>query len=135
MSAGNTIRRTDCTSTWRALVQWCLYDGAYLTMALWAFLVTLVILLRRSGDLGRRLLSRKRWSCLPRTLGKPATVVASLLLVAYLAVVPLTIRTAEADLQNKIAFARNPESHWTKLRQAVAAVRAEEAATKQLPSR
>jgi hypothetical protein len=68
-------------------------------------------------------------------LGKPATVVASLLLMAYLAVVPLTIRRAEADFQHKIAFARNPESHWTKLRQAVAAVRAEEAATKQGPSR
>ncbi len=120
---------------WWSLVQWSLYHGAYLTMALWAFLVTLVILLRRSGDLGRRLLSRKRWSCLPRTLGKPATVVASLLLMAYLAVVPLTIRRAEADFQHKIAFARNPESHWTKLRQAVAAVRAEEAATKQGPSR
>jgi hypothetical protein len=116
------------------LTQWGLYYGAYLTVALWAALVTLVLLLRRSGDLGRRVLSRKRWRSLPRALGKPATAMAAILLVAYLAMVPQIIRTAEADFQKGIAFARAPGTHWAKVAQAFEAVRAEEATAKQLPS-
>jgi len=112
-----------------AMIQWPAYHGHYLTVAVWAgFVVALYSLkvrkMRRQTVAAVWNLS-KRLGGLFRSLGKPALVLSALTLMTYFALAPTIVRHVEQEFQQKIAFARDPESHWTKVETAVRKIRSD----------
>jgi len=110
-----------------AMLQWPAYHGHYLTVAVWAgFVMALYSLKVRTT---RRQTAATAWNLrerlggLFRSLGKPALVLSALALMTYLALAPTIVTHVEQEFQQKIAFARNPDSHWTKVENAVRKVR------------
>jgi hypothetical protein len=53
-------------------------------------------------------------------------------MVAYLAFAPAAVATAEKEFQDKMAFARQPETHWATVAKAVQKVQSNPARMEQL---
>jgi len=108
--------------------QWTLYLGPYLTVAIWAaFVATLLQLKSQLRDRRSQRLTptfRERLGQFGRALRGPCCVLAAIALLAYLLLAPRTIELVEQHFQSQIAFARNPDDHWTNVELAVQAVRA-----------
>jgi hypothetical protein len=60
-----------------------------------------------------------------RSLGGPEITLSALALIAYLALVPSVVDAVEQKFQAEIAFARQPDGHWSKVESAVQKVRAD----------
>jgi hypothetical protein len=119
-----------------AVFQWAAYYGHYLTLAIWA---GLVVALQSLGmkKLQRQTLTaslslRKRLGGVFRSLARPALVLAAITLVTYLILAPNILKQVEQEFQQKIAFARHPESHWEEVGKAVQKVRSDEELMEQL---
>lgn len=108
--------------------QWTLYLGPFVTFAIWVTFVATLLQLksqfnprtsqRRTLSLGERL------GDLGLSLRGPCFVLAAIALLAYLYLAPRTIELVEQHFQSQMAFARNPNDHWSKVERAVQAVRA-----------
>jgi hypothetical protein len=100
-----------------------------LTVALWAFSVA--ILLRVKTRIERQRVDRgsprflDHLGDLFRSLGAPAITLSVLALVAYLALVPSVVDAVAQNFQAEIAFARQPDGHWSKVESAAQNVRAD----------
>ena len=68
---------------------------------------------------------RRRVGSLLGTLGRPALAVSVLLLIVYLSLAPGVLQQIEDDFQQKMAFARDPETYWAEVEQAVQSVRSD----------
>ena len=113
----------------RALFQWEAYYGPCLTVALWAVLVAIFHRrkLRRAHRKDGTPLPplRTRLAGLLRSLGRPALAAATLVLLAYLLLVPDTLAHAEQDFQAKMAYARHPETFQAEMDAAIQKVRSD----------
>lgn len=113
-----------------AVFQWIAYYGPYLTLALWASLSAALYrhkigrMQRAEGEPFPPL--RKRFGGFLRLLGRPVRVMATMMLVAYLLLAPHMLEQVEQEFQTKMAFARDPQDHWTKVAEAVQRVRSDE---------
>lgn len=110
-----------------AACQWTLYLGPYLTIAIWACFVATLLQLksqfeRREDDQTPPIL-QDHLHTLGEALRTPSLVLAALALFAYLLLVPRLIHITEQQFQSAMAFARQPDNHWTKVEQAVQNVR------------
>ncbi len=119
-----------------AVFQWSAYYGHYLTLAIWVGLVVALQSLRMK-KLQRQTVTasfgvRKRVGGLFRSLGRPALVLAAMILVTYLILTPNILKQVEQEFQQKIAFARHPESHWAEAEKAIQKVRSDEELMEQL---
>ncbi|MBN2024530.1 MAG: hypothetical protein JW809_17255 [Pirellulales bacterium] len=112
-------------------LQWTAYHGPAWTLVLWAvMLIALHVRAarRRRCRMESPLPNRQaRWLGPFRSLRQPALVTAILLLIAHLALAPGVLKATDASIQNAMAFARHPESHWRKVKKAVDDVLAEKA--------
>ncbi len=110
-----------------AMLQWPAYHGHHLTVAVWAgfvmVLYSLKIRKRQWQAAATAWNLRKRLGGLLRSLGKPALVLSAVMLMTYFALAPTVVRHVEQEFQQKIAFARDPDSHWTKVENAVRKIR------------
>lgn len=110
------------------LSQWTLYLGPYITIAIWATLVATLLQLKiqlRARDSQRTVpMLRSRLRQFGQSLRGPCCLLGAIALMAYLILAPPTLQLVEQNFQSQIAFARNPEDHWTKVERAVQAVRA-----------
>lgn len=125
----STIAATYGQWPW-AVFQWTAYYGPYLTLVLWACLLV-ALHCRKMGRMqreeGARLPDlRQRFSGLLRSLGRPALVMSALMLFAYLLLAPGILEQAEQEFQKQMAFARNPQTHWTAVAEAVQRVHSDE---------
>ncbi len=113
-----------------AVFQWAAYYGHYLTLAIWAGLVvalqSLGVKKLQRQTVNASLGTRKRLGGLFRSLARPALVLAAIALMTYLVLTPNILKQVEQEFQQKIAFARHPESHWEKVEKAIQKVRSDE---------
>ena len=112
-----------------AVFEWVAYYGPYLTVALWAGLLMALQsrrmrrAYRQTGSPLPGLRTRLRW--LFRPIGRPALATAALVMIAYLLLAPANLDRIEQDFQRAMAFARNPQSYWAEVEEAVQKVRAD----------
>lgn len=98
-----------------AAVQWLLYHGPWITLALWAGLLLGMHWLKMyrghrqtSPGLGRA----KRLGAMVGALGRPALGLATIVLIAYLVVKPAVLHRVEDRFQHDIAMMRDLERSW-----------------------
>jgi hypothetical protein len=112
----------DKTWFW-ALLQWIAYRGPYLTLVLWAGAVVFAHRRKRKRVQRRApevdVEPRTRWYGVFRSLGWGAFAAATCALLVYLTAAPIVVRSIEREFQRKIAFARDPQSRWTKVEEAI----------------
>jgi hypothetical protein len=112
--------------TWAAM-QWANYNGHIATLALWGAMVA-YLLFRRTGAMpsscsaDSRPTFRARCAAVARVWGGSVLTLSGLIVLSYLLVAPSVLRTAEADFQSKIAFARNPNAYWENVESAIQSV-------------
>ncbi len=110
-----------------AVLQWCAYYGHFLTVAIWAGMIAVLLWLKvRSVPQdfnGVTPTCLERMGALCRSLGRPSLLMAALTLVLYLFFLPGVVDAVEQEFQSKMSFARNPNEHWSKVEQAVQKVR------------
>ena len=124
---------------WRwAALQWAAYGGLYVSPGLSLLLVALWCTARRRREhrhkppCDARPARRARCGGLLHCLGRSALGMAACCLLVYLAVAPAVLRAVENDYQHKMAYVRDPQAYWAKVRQAEAAIRADPAAMKEI---
>lgn len=127
---------------WRwAALQWAAYGGLYVSPGLSLLLVGLWYTARRRREPqharpGERNPGRTaRWGGLLRCLARSALAMAACCLLVYLTVAPAVLRNVEKDYQREIAYVRNPQAYWAKVRQTEATIRNDPAAMKEIRDR
>jgi hypothetical protein len=112
-----------------ATLQWTAYYGHYLTIAIWALFAALLFrfkLHRAAVAAGEQALSfRDQVAAFSRSWGMASLQLSALLLVLHLALMPEIVAAVEQEMQQKLAFARQPSAHWSEVEQAVQRVRSD----------
>lgn len=117
-------------SRWRwAVFQWTAYYGQYLTIAIWATIVALLLQFKLNRFYSRTKEVRPSFGnflgAWARSQGRACLALSTVLAFLYLICAPAVNVEIERHFQESIAFAREPNSHWAKVEQAVARVRAD----------
>ena len=119
-----------------AVLQWTTYYGQYLTVAVWAAIVAFLLRFKlrryhaRTG--GIRLTFRNFLGVWTRSQGRACLTLSALVTILYLSFAPDVIAETERHFQENIAFAREPNDHWSKVERAVERVRADQELVDQL---
>lgn len=113
-----------------AMFQWSEYKGGHLTLAIWIALLALFAIVKakdsRQGAEVTPFTARERCGIFAFMLGRSCAVLAALILMAYLVAAPEVVRTVENNFQRDMAFARDPDSYWAEVNEAVCKVRSNE---------
>ncbi len=125
----NAMRLEEGTWYW-AVMQWFAHGGQYVGLIA-ALLLTIAWYAWRSArEVNQRILNywtreiRARWGDLFRFVGRSAFGAALCWLFLYVIVAPSAIQLSETEFQHKMRYCRNPEAHWTEIRNAQAEVTA-----------
>lgn len=116
-------------STWYwAMIQWFAHGGLYVGLVVSLLLAVAWFMWRCAREANERFLNywtqhfRTRWSEAFRFAGRSAFVVAMCWMFLYLCIAPNAVRLAEAEYHHKMRYCRDPNAHWTEIRDAQAAV-------------
>jgi hypothetical protein len=107
-----------------AFIQWAAYGGQYWTILPWIMLIGFISLwhTKQLPCHGVPLSRRYRLAAVCRALGKPALVMAALLILTYLVAAAHTLTVIEDTFQEGIAFARSPQEYWARVEAVVRSV-------------
>jgi hypothetical protein len=114
-----------------AIYQWTVYSGPFLTVAIWVCFAAKLLQLKfqfaqRKND--ETLPSfRDRLRAFGRSLTLPSLALSAMAIILYFLLFPKFVRDAERHFQSEMAFARNPDTHWQRVENAVQEVRGDPA--------
>ncbi len=119
-----------------AVLQWTAYYGQYLTVAVWAAIVAFLLrfnLRRYHAKTGVvRPTFRNFLGVWTRSQGRACLTLSVVVTILYLIFAPAVSAEAERHFQENIAFAREPNDHWSKVERAVARVKVDQELVDQL---
>jgi len=119
-----------------AVLQWTAYYGQYLTVAVWAAIVAILLRFKlrryhaRTGGVAPSF--RNFLGVWTRSQGHACLTLSALVTILYLSFAPAVLAEAEWQFQENIAFARKPSDHWSNVERAVQRVRAGQELVEQL---
>lgn len=106
-----------------AVLQWTAYYGPYMTIAIWALFAAILLHLKlrsaafSTGEPSHTLRDYVGAFC--SSFGQASLKLSALMLALYLALMPEMVATVEQEVQQKLAFARQPSDHWSEVTLAV----------------
>lgn len=115
------------------VIQWTVYRGEYLTVAVWAAVAAFVLRfkVRRFRD-GPPLTFANFLGVWTRSLGHAFLTLSALVTILYLSFTPAVVAEVEREFQDKMEFARRPSAHWSEVERAVQRVRSNPESMEQL---
>lgn len=116
-----------------AVLQWTAYYGQYLTIVLWATITAVLLRFKvRSTNGGLSLTFGDHMGAWSRSFGHACLTLSVQTLIVYLTFTPTLIADVEQEFQDKMAFARQPSTHWSAVVRAVQHVQSNPERMKQL---
>lgn len=108
--------------TW-VLMQWSVYSGIYVSLAVSLLLVVVWQRLRLakagSREAEGRLAWKARWGATMQSAANSAAAMAVCLLLVHLALTPIALRSIDASHQEQMAYIRAPDAYWESVRREV----------------
>ena len=123
----NAMKLDKGTWYW-SVMQWFAHGGQYVGLIVALLLTVAWYAWRSAWESNQGILGywtrevRSRWSDLFCFAGRSALGAALCWLFLYIIVAPRAVQLAEAEFQHKMRYCRNPEAHWTEIRDAQAVI-------------